>query len=85
MVEYSFQDQEQNRVEQEKRGCPEIILKNEFCNIYQGICFHDIDNICYKVRPRTTDEFMEWMCDLCSDCNEAVCNDCDIYREYQAN
>jgi hypothetical protein len=57
------------------------------CRLYQGECFHDDpeghENRCYKLVPRWRPyEFMEWMGDLCSDCNEPECNDCNMFIEY---
>ena len=52
------------------------------CLFYNGDCFHTIGNRCYRLIPRKEDELMEWMNDICSNCNEPVCNDCDVYKDY---
>ena len=56
------------------------------CSFYGGEpCFHSADNRCYKLQPRTEEESMPWMGELCSDCNELPCNDCHMYIKYHAN
>jgi hypothetical protein len=61
-----------------------------YCDFYQTVCFHDDSNPdsttsrCYRLIPRTDNEFMGWMSDICKDCNESVCNDCDVYIDYMS-
>lgn len=56
-----------------------------YCIFYQTACFHEDSNSlsdysrCYRLIPRAKKEFMHWMNDICSNCNEPVCNDCDVY------
>jgi hypothetical protein len=58
------------------------------CIFYKGVkCFHSESNPllrCYKLQPRTEGEYMPWMGELCSDCNESECNDCHMYQNYYA-
>lgn len=53
------------------------------CTFYLSKCFHAENNRCYKLFPRQKGEFMEWMGDMCSDCNEVICNGCDMYLDYK--
>jgi|ETN01SMinimDraft_4_1059930.scaffolds.fasta_scaffold476327_2 hypothetical protein len=56
------------------------------CEFYASKCFHDDStdhpNRCYRLFPRQEGEFMEWMTEICSDCNEPVCDDCERYGNY---
>jgi len=60
-----------------------------YCEFYSDECFHDNTILerneyrCYRLIPRNKDEFMSWMGELCSDCNEAICNDCDMYKNHR--
>ena len=62
-------------------------FRRGYCKFYSAECFHDDKeplgfNRCYRLIPRKENELMEWMNDICSDCNEPVCNDCHVYIEY---
>lgn len=60
-----------------------------FCKFYSEDCFYEDDNPlgfrrCNRLIPLEHDELMEWMDPInCSDCNEPICNDCDIYMGFQ--
>lgn len=80
---YLFIDPEEvNKVDTEREECGDFNLEDGSCFFYQSQCFHEINNRCYRVRPRDEGEFMEWMGDICADCNEAICNACDVYLDH---
>jgi len=58
-----------------------------YCEWYSGECFHNDEpsgfERCYRLIPRKKSEMMKWMGELCSDCNEVVCNDCNMYQSYK--
>jgi len=66
-----------------RRSCEDF--DKGYCCFYQTDCFHEDSNPmsdfsrCYRLIPRTDNELMGWMNDICRDCNESVCNDCDVY------
>ena len=68
-----------------RENCEWFDKRTTACSFY-GVepCFHSVDNRCYKLQPRTKKEFMPWMGELCSDCNESECNDCHMYKDYHA-
>jgi len=68
-----------------RESCDWLDKKTDTCSFYGGEpCFHSKDNRCYKLHPRQKGEFMSWMGELCSDCNESTCNDCHMYINYYA-
>lgn len=80
---------------QERLGCGWFQEDTKRCAFYKEGCFHDPDKDpknpnndsyrCYKARPRREGEFEPWMTSLCDDCNEAACNGCAIYQEWNQN
>ena len=72
-----------------RENCPDFDSGD--CSFYQGECFHEDSNergspASYtrynRLVPREGEEFMEWMGELCSDCNEVVCNGCEMFIDY---
>lgn len=80
MVERKAQTElTQEQVDQDKQNCEWFDSETGSCEWYKEECFHDVVVECKKVRPLTEDEMMPWMGAICSDCNESVCNYCDVY------
>ena len=74
----------EKRIITKKETCE--FFEEGFCHMYKFDCFHDDANPlneetrCNKLVPKTKEELMDWMdWFYCTDCNEPVCNDCDVY------